>query len=340
MKRREFVKQAATAALAAAALPVALAAPAAEGKPPWKFCAFTKPLQFLSFNELADLMAELRFDGIEVAVRPGGHVLPEKVEEDLPRLVEALKQRGLEITILTSGINSATQPHAEKVLRTAAKLGIKRYRMLWWQYDLKKLIPAQLDALRPGLKELVALNREIGISGLYQNHAGSDMLGAGLWDIYDLIKDFPPSDLGLAYDIRHAQVEAGLSWPTHFHLVKSQVAAVCVKDFAWENGKAKNMPLGQGQVDPKIMQMVKRQNSPDQSRCTWNTAATPRTRSFTRKRSAKISRRCAGGSTRDYWRGKRLIAGGGEGAGVIPISKSFPLLFPARSPSGIREIQA
>jgi sugar phosphate isomerase/epimerase len=259
LNRREFVKRTTLAAMAVAALPgeISPAAPADGKKLPWKFCAFEKPLLFLNYDETADVFAELGFDGIEAAVRPGGHVLPERVEEDLPKFVEALKKRGLEITILTSGINSATQPHAEKVLRTAAKLGIKRYRMLWWKYDLNKPIRSQLDALRPGLKELVALNREAGISGLYQNHAGPDMLGAGLWDIYDLIKDFAPGDLGLAYDIRHAQVEGGLSWPTHFNLVKSHIAAVCVKDFLWEKNEVKNVPLGTGRVDPKIMQMLK-----------------------------------------------------------------------------------
>ena len=87
--------------------------------------------------------------------------------------------------------------------------------------------------------------------------SGPDMLGAGLWDIYDLIKDFAPKDLGMAYDIRHAQVEGGVSWPTHFHLVKSHLAAVCVKDFAWEKDKLKNMPLGTGRVNAKVLQMVK-----------------------------------------------------------------------------------
>lgn len=255
LSRRDFLKQTTAAALATAALPVAGATSASEHR--WKFCAFTKPLQFLSFDELAELMAELGFDGIEVAVRPEGHVLPERVEEDLPKLVESLKKRGLEITILTSGINRATQPHAEKVLRTAARLGIQRYRMLWWKYDLQRPIRPQLDALRPGLKDLVALNRAVGISGLYQNHSGPDMLGAGLWDIYELLKDFAPQDLGLAYDIRHAQVEGGVSWPTHFNLVKPHLAAVCVKDFAWDKNKLKNVPLGTGRVDAKILQMVK-----------------------------------------------------------------------------------
>jgi len=257
LNRRQFLKHTAAMATAATALPATFAASAGTRKGPWKFCAFEKPLLFLNYDETADLMAELGFDGIEAAVRPGGHVLPERVEEDLPKFAEALKKRGLEITILTSDVSSVKQPHTEKVLRTAAKLGIQRYRMLWWKYDLKRSIWQQVEALRPVLKELVALNRELGISGMYQNHAGPNMLGAGLWDIYELIKDYAPKDIGLAYDIRHAQVEAGLSWPAQFLLVKSHVTAVCVKDFAWDNANVKSVPLGTGRVDKRIISLIK-----------------------------------------------------------------------------------
>lgn len=257
LNRRQFLQQSATATLAATALPTAFSAAATSTNSPWKFCAFEKPLQNLSYDDLADFMAELGFNGIEATVRPGGHVLPERVEEDLPKFAEALKKRGLEITILTSGINSTAQPHTEKVLRTAGMLGIQRYRMLWWQYDLKKPIRAQVEALRPVLKDLVALNREVGISGLYQNHSGADMVGAPLWDLFELIKDYAPKDIGLAYDIHHAHVEGGLSWPTQFHLVKSHITAACVKDFVWDQNKVKDVPLGAGRVDKKIMTLLK-----------------------------------------------------------------------------------
>jgi sugar phosphate isomerase/epimerase len=257
LNRRQFLKSSALLTAAATAWPATNFKAAAGQGDPWKFCAFEKPLQYLSFDELADSMAELGFAGIEATVRPGGHVLPERVEEDLPRLAEALKKRGLEITILTSGISSADQPHTEKVLRTAAKLGIQRYRMLWWRYDVKKPIWPQIEAYRSVLKDLVALNREVGISGLYQNHAGADMVGASLWDIYELIKDFPAKDTGLAYDIRHAQVEAGMAWPTQFRLVQSHVTAVCVKDFDWNNRAVKSVPLGDGRVDRRIISLLK-----------------------------------------------------------------------------------
>ena len=49
-----------------------------------KICVFTKPFNSLSFDELADRIAELGFDGIEAPIRVGGHVEPDQVEDRLP----------------------------------------------------------------------------------------------------------------------------------------------------------------------------------------------------------------------------------------------------------------
>lgn len=257
MNRRQFITNAA-AISALAAMPPLLNAqqPKASGSK-YEFCAFEKPLQFLSYDELAELMAELGYDGIEAAVRPGGHVLPEKVEQDLPRLHEALNKRGLKISVLTSGISGVDSPHAEKVLRTASELGIKRYRMLWYQYDLKKAILPQLDTFRSQMEKLVKLNRRLGVTALYQNHAGDKFVGAPLWDIYSLVKEFDPKEVSIAYDIRHATVEGGLSWPIQFQLIQSHLGAVFVKDFTWEQGKVKNTPLGSGMVSRNFFTMLK-----------------------------------------------------------------------------------
>src|SRR5439155_18192012 len=103
------LKHAATASAGGTLSRAALTAAAPEKSGPWKFCAFEKPLLFLNYDDTAEVFAELGFDGLEAAVRPGGHVLPERVEEDLPRFVEALKKRRLEIAILTSNISAANQ---------------------------------------------------------------------------------------------------------------------------------------------------------------------------------------------------------------------------------------
>lgn len=255
LTRRRFLAGA-TAASALALMPLPVPAKVAGRK----ICAFEKPLQFLNFDELADLFAKWGFDGVEATARDGGHVLPERVEQDLPLWHEALRKRGLEITVLTTGINSVDSPHAEKVLRAASRLGVKRYRMLWYQYDLQRPILPQLEAIRPKVARLAAMNRELGLTALYQNHSGDRMVGAPIWDIYSVIKDFGPNEIALAYDVRHAAVEGGLSWPIQLNLVRSHLGAVFVKDFVWEEGKVRNVPLGEGRVDKKVFAQLKEMN--------------------------------------------------------------------------------
>ena len=188
--RRRFLQ---TTALATAATTLGPAiGQAADGKkakkPSPTFCTFIKPLQELSYDDAADKIAELGFDGIEATVRKGGHVLPERVEEDLPKLVAALEKRNLEITLMATDIKEVNALN-EKVLRTAAALGVPRYRTSYYRYDLNRDLGEQLESFKAPLADLVSLNRDLGIQAVYQNHSGAPYCGAGLIDLYDLNGD-------------------------------------------------------------------------------------------------------------------------------------------------------
>ncbi|HEX4122008.1 MAG TPA: sugar phosphate isomerase/epimerase family protein [Verrucomicrobiae bacterium] len=250
MTRRAFVAGTSAGLLCAAAQ--LQAAPAVK-----RICAFEKPLQFLNDTELAEMLGALGFSGVEALVRAGGRVWPAKVAERLPRLRDALAKRGLEITIIATDINAVDQPNAELVLRTAAKLGIRRYRMAWFRYDLSKPILPQLDAFAAKLPALADLTRELGMTAIYQNHSGADTVGAPVWDMYRLLADFDPRTMGIAFDIHHAMVEGGLCWPVQFKLVQSHLAAIYVKDFVWNNADVKDVPLGEGRVGPKFFSMLR-----------------------------------------------------------------------------------
>jgi sugar phosphate isomerase/epimerase len=176
----------------------------------------------------------------------------------LPALQEALAKHGLEITILTTDILKADEPHAEPMLRAAKQLGVKNYRLGFHTYDLNQAIIPQLIELRPVYEDLAAMNREIGIAALYQNHCGAKNMGATLWDLHSLIKDYPVNQMGCVFDIRHATVEGGEAWPIYFDLMKPHLGALSVKDFRWNERKSQHVPLGTGQVDPKFFEMVRK----------------------------------------------------------------------------------
>ncbi len=217
---------------------------------------FTKPFNSLSFEQLADAVASLGFDGIEAPIRKGGHIEPAEVEVKLPQLVQALAKRDLSVTIMTSDIDDPTDPVSIRVLRTAAGLGIKRYRMNYVKYDLSRPVAEQLNRWRTQFQELAALNRELGITALYQNHASNKNLGAVIWDLQQVLEGIPVEEIGVAYDIRHATVEGGTSWPITFNMIRPHIDTVYVKDFRWDGKEIVNVPLGEGNVDPKFFSML------------------------------------------------------------------------------------
>jgi sugar phosphate isomerase/epimerase len=214
---------------------------------------FTKPFQNLNYEETSDVVAEIGWDGIECPVRPKGQIEPEQASDELPKLVEALRRRGKELSLLTTSITRADQPQAESLLRTAARLGIRRYRLGWWKYDPTKPIASQLQEIRAQLQDLTALNRELNLQAGFQNHSGRDTVGAPVWDLWTLLKDLDPRHIGLCFDIGHATIEGGLSWPIEARLVEKQLTAVFVKDFAWRRTERGWQPewvmLGEGMVD-------------------------------------------------------------------------------------------
>lgn len=261
--RRQFMRAAAAAAASTSVIPhLAIGAEATSDDERPRIVCFTKFLQDLSYDELAVEIKKLGFDGVEATVRAKGHVLPERVEDDLPRMVEALRKQDIEIIAMATDVKGA-DPLSERVLKTAAGLGVKWYRMGFFKYDETdeaKPILSQLDELRPQLKELAALNRELGVQGLYQNHSDNKYVGATLWDLHRLIHDIPVEEIGSAFDIRHATIESGLSWPNLFKLMLPHIGAIFVKDYVWGEKKAQHVPLGTGRVNPKFFEMVKKSN--------------------------------------------------------------------------------
>lgn len=216
-------------------------------------CIFSKHLEWQDYEGMAASAAEVGFDGVALTVRPGGHVEPDRVEEDLPRAVEAVEAAGLDVPMMTSAVTDPGDPQTEVILRTASELGITHYRMGYFHYEDPLGVEATLEELQPRFRDLAQLNREYEMFAGYQNHAGADYVGAPLWDIWTLVTDLDPRWIGVQFDLRHATVMGQDSWPVQFGLLAPHVHMIVAKDFRWRledgNLEAENCPLGEGVVD-------------------------------------------------------------------------------------------
>lgn len=219
-----------------------------------KLHVFSKHLQFLKDEALAEAAAGIGFDGIDLTVRAGGHVEPERVGEDLPRLVKIIRKRGLETPMVTAGIVDADTPHAEAIVKTLSDLDIRYYRWGGFRYAKNAPVAAQLEALKPRVAKLEALNRKYGVSAMYHTHSGIGQVGASIWDLHVVLKDFDPAAVGVNYDIGHATIEGGFGgWINSFGITGKHLRGVALKDFVWEkraesDWRPKWAPIGEGMV--------------------------------------------------------------------------------------------
>jgi L-ribulose-5-phosphate 3-epimerase len=252
--RREFIARAAAVGMTAAALgPRALHAAVPPRREETPFAVFSKHLQWLPFADVGPVIAESGFRAVDLTVRPGGHVLPERVEDDLPRAVEMLRKSGLTVPLITTAITDAGDPLTRRVLATAQKLGVTHYRMGYWTYPTSPEPMQALRGMKPRVAALASLNRELGIRGGYQNHVGT-RVGGSVWDLGVLLEGTDPSGLGVQYDIRHAVAEGGESWPVALRMIAPHIDTIAVKDFIWARRadgrwQPRSVPLGEGMVN-------------------------------------------------------------------------------------------
>jgi sugar phosphate isomerase/epimerase len=252
ISRRGFV-----GALAAAG------AAAASTEPPLKLSVFSKHLQWAQWDEMAAVAKECGFDGIDLSVRKGGHVLPERVADDLPRAFEVVRKAGLEIPMITAGIVDTRSPDAEEILKAASSLGIRNYRWGGFRYDDRKPIPEQLSALKPRVQELADLNRRYHMTAMYHTHSGMEV-GAPIWDLWLILRDSDPKLTGINYDIGHATVEGGFGgWIRSAQLCAPYMRGVALKDFLFAKNRRGEwqpqwLPPGEGMVNfPRFFSMLK-----------------------------------------------------------------------------------
>jgi sugar phosphate isomerase/epimerase len=213
---------------------------------------FSKHLQFLNYRDMSEAAAELGFDGLDLTVRPNGHVIPEKVTDDLPKAFEAMKSFGLSPKLLTTNVTNANDSGERTVLETASKSGFTHYRMGWLTYPEEKTIAESQELYGNQFKNLEVLNKKLRLVGCYQNHAGKHV-GAPVWDMPPIFKVTNHEYIGAQYDIRHAVVEGGNSWELGLRLIKPFIKSIVIKDFKWGQVDGKwrpvNTPLGEGMVD-------------------------------------------------------------------------------------------
>lgn len=250
--RRSFLAAGATAAGLATLRASAQPDPPASSA----ICVFSKHLQFLNYEDLARTCKDLGLDGVDLTVRPKGHVEPQNLDRDLPMAVEAIRAHGLDVPMISTNLTGESHPDAPAIFAAAAKADIPYVRVDGGRYPKDSDPSAELPRLSQGLRTLATLAHDHGITLGLHIHSGEDRIGSVVWDLHQMLTDIALDNLGANFDVGHVTVTGGLmAWDLHTRLMAPHVKMVAVKDFVWEGDKVRWVPLGQGIV--KTAEMLK-----------------------------------------------------------------------------------
>jgi len=143
------------------------------------------------------------------------------------------------------------------------KVGIKYYRWGGLKYTDAQPLAAQIDAFKPRVEKLAALNTRYGVGAMYHTHSGINLVGAPIWDLHEILGGMDPKAVGVNYDIGHATVEGGFGgWIDSLRISGEYVRGIAVKDFLWKKNAHGRWspawtPLGEGMVRlPEFLGMM------------------------------------------------------------------------------------
>jgi len=233
-----------------------------------QYILFTDNLADFTIEQVSSEVKQLGFDGIDLTLRPGGHVLPENAEFGLSEAHANANQHDITIPMVSTAITDISSPYAEDIFAACAHYGVNRIKLGYWRYKSFGNVQPQLDAARSKLERIIRLAGNYSVLPCVHVHSG-DMLANGGALLYLLLKDFSPADVGAYVDPMHMTVEGGLSgWEIGLDLLVPWIALVGIKNFRWQpqersaSGQmafqTQYVPLADGQADlPLFMKRLR-----------------------------------------------------------------------------------
>ena len=234
LTRRTFI-HATTAALAVP--PIAVLA---DGEQKLKerpdVCVYTEHFQSLPIPKVCEIFSDMGVEGLDLTVRPGGHIKPEAAKDELPKAAQAAKDRGLKVMMLTTAINSVDR-NAEEILAACQETGINRIKLGYFPIGQFGQLSKRLKEVRIELNKVVELAAKYNVRPCVHVHSGSTIPSNG-FVLHNLIHDIPPERIGAYMDSYHMTITGGAGgWKQVIDLLTPWISLVALKNFQWYPGK-------------------------------------------------------------------------------------------------------
>ncbi len=213
-----------------------------------KFVLFTDNLADLTVSQACESAKAAGFDGLDLTLRPGGHVRPEAAEVGLAEAKRVADATGAIIPMVSTAVTDVDSPHAEAIFAAAAHYGARLIKLGYWDYRPFGTLAAQIDQAREKLRRVVELGRKYHVLPCVHCHSGPFLASGGAL-LYLILRGFRPGEVGAYVDPMHMTIEGGRSgWEMGLDLVAPWLALVGVKNFRW-------LPAGRDTSRPVALAM-------------------------------------------------------------------------------------
>lgn len=195
-------------------------------------CAFTESFQDLPIPDVCRIFREIGLDGLDLTVRPGGHIAPEDAPRMLSDAAKAAADHGVSIPMLTTAIVDADDV-SERLVAAAGELGIRRIKLGYYRYRDFGTLRQQLEEIRRKLERVAAMTRKHGVLPCVHIHSGDTIPSHGT-QLYLLLQDMPPEEIGAYVDPMHMTIEGGSGgWRQGLDLLAPWIRITSMKNFQW-----------------------------------------------------------------------------------------------------------
>lgn len=226
---------------------------------------FTKFLKGYSAAQIGELAKNLKFDGLDLAIRAGQCVNPSNVTEALPQALEVWRAMGLTVPLATLE-GSAVDPHqpdVQAIFEACGTAGIPCIKLGYWTWKAGQFYWDDVTNIRRALDGFQQLGERYGVCSLIHTHSdrfyASNASGA-----MHLVRGFDPRYIGVYLDPAHLALD-GETLPMALDIVRGYLKMVGVKNVRYQPTTAHDGPrwkadwclLSEGLVDwPGTIQLL------------------------------------------------------------------------------------
>ena len=203
----------------------------------------------LDFRQSAEVTAEAGLDGVDCAVRPVAKYLPGGPPSRCRAMRKPWPNKSSAYCCWPRAFRASTRPMPA---RSWSRAKSSASAIIGWVSGCTS--PESPRESSSGkfvarLKELAAMNRDLGMCGIFQNHSpwnnnGKGPVGGDLNELYGVIKDFDPREIAVAFDLGHAIIVHKDQWRVQYERLAPHIRVVYVKDV---QRPSRFLPFGQGE---------------------------------------------------------------------------------------------